>query len=114
MKAIATQIKNILSADTIVDSLVSGRIYWGLGKQKEKELAIIFSVEEIIQGATADTRRWGTTIRCYGPDLDQVSDLYEAARNTMKSEGHQFKGGSSGITDEEDREGVAELTFELS
>lgn len=112
MKAIATQVRDLLGSATAVTDLVADRIYWGLGKQQEKQSAIIFSVQEGINKASADSRDWSTTIRIYAEDLDAASDIYEAVRQTMDGAGH-FQGGTSGISDDEDKEGVMELTYNL-
>lgn len=113
MKAIAENIRTTLSADSSVNALLAGRIYWGMGKQNEKEAIAIFSVDEILQGATPDSRRYATTIRCYAPDMDAASDVYEAVLAAMKAAGHHFTGGTGGISDDEEREGVMQINFNL-
>jgi phage-related protein len=112
MKAIAKQILDTLKSSTDVTDLVGPRIYWGLGKQKENEAAIIFSVQEQNNGASADSRSWATTIRVYAEDMDQASDVYEAVRSVMTGEGY-FQSGSSGISDDESKEAVMEITYNL-
>jgi len=112
MKATAERITNILKSSTDVTDLVGNRIYWGLGRQKENEAAIVFSVQEQVNGASADSRSWATTIRVYAGDMDQASDVYEALMSVMATEGY-FQSGASGISDDEAKEAVMELTYNL-
>jgi len=114
MKAVATKIRASLLADTTVNNLVVGRVYWGLGKQNETESAVVFSLQEIIAGATRDTRKFSTVLRCYAKDMELVSDVYEAVKLVMIAEGHNFQGGQSGISDEEEGEAVMEMIFNLN
>lgn len=113
MKIIAENVRTALTDDAAVAALVADRVYWGQGKQNEKEAIVVFSIDELLQGASADRRAYSTTIRCYAPDMDVASDIYEAVNTAMRGAGHYFTGGTGGISDDEDREGVMEISFNL-
>jgi len=112
MKEIAQNIKSVLEANAVLTTLVSTDIYWSLAPEKQEAPFVLFDVGEL-RGLTKDRRGYTSTLRCFAKDMDAAADVYEQVKQTLENAGHYFVSGTSGITDDEYREAVMELNFNL-
>ena len=112
MKQIAQKVKASLAANENLVNLIDDRIYWSLGPEKLEAPFVLFDIAEI-KGLSKDRRGHNAIVRCFGSNMDVASDVYEAVKTVLENARHDFVSGQSGITDDEFREAVMELNFNL-
>lgn len=112
MKQQAQALRALLIADGSVTAIASQRIYWETGDEDEQVPMAVFSIVEDLP-QSKDRRNFDAVIRCFGQDLDEASDLYEAIREVLVNNNCYPERGQSGISDDERREGVIELNVKL-
>lgn len=113
MKKAAKETLDLLKGDTTVNDLVQGRVFWERGLDRESLPMIAFSIQET-PGQSKDRPGYSAIVRCFADEMTGASTVYEAAKAALVTGGHTFRGGQSGITDDEDREAVAEVIVELN
>ncbi len=112
MKIIAQHIAQVLVNDALVADLVADKVNWGLAGENVRTPFVLFGIEET-KGMSKDRRGFAANIRCFGKNMDEASDVYEAVKAVMQNAGHDFINGQGGISDDEYREAVMELNFNL-
>jgi len=109
----AKTIQDDLKADTALQAVLLGRSYWELAPDNYALPVITFTVIEDA-AVSKDRNAYRSVVRCFGETLTSAAQLAELAKTALKNAHHKYKGGQSGYTDTEKREGYVELNFNFN
>lgn len=112
MQEASDKLQEVLGGDATMANLVGGKIYWELGKDNEKPPLIAYSITKN-PGQSKDSESFSASIRCYGGNMLESAQIASAVEAAMKEARQLFRGGQSGVTDDESREAVIELNYNL-
>lgn len=109
MKIASEYVNQVLMAYAPLQAVINGKHYWELAGKNEKGSFIVYRlVENIIP--TKQSREFVAKIYCFGTSLTEAAEVSELVKEAFDGKGY-FRGGTSGFTDDEKKEGFIELNI---
>lgn len=113
MTEASDKIQEILTNNTAVTAIVGDKIYWELGKDGDDVPLINYTITQEL-GPSKDRNNYSAVIRCFGGDMLASANINTAVQAAMKAANQTFQGAQSGLTDDEQREAVILINYNIN
>lgn len=109
MNNAAAYIESVFTGHPPLQAEVNGDHYWEIAKKNQQGKFIVYRIIEETP-PTKDRREFLAKVYCFAPTLTEAADISELVKDAFEGRGH-YRGGTSGFTDEEKKEGFIEQNF---
>lgn len=109
----AKVIKTDLLSDTALQAVIQQRHYWELAPDSYQLPLLTFSIIEN-PAVSKDRTSYSVAVRCFANIMSEAASIAELVKTALKNTNYNYRGGKSGYTDTETREGYVELNFNFN
>lgn len=114
MKAAAETVRADLLADGPLQAAISGNHFWELAPEKQVVPFITYRIRENKRPAKDFGGNYDLEVYCWHNSLTEAAELAELAREALEKANHRYRGGESGYSDQEGKEGYIQLKFNFN